>query len=76
MVSYRPSARAEAQTRPSKTAGVDLPTMGILKTTFSPVVGDHVEMRPVSVDVPLPLGPRHCGQSAADAVAADTARTT
>src|SRR6186713_2505581 len=74
MVSYLESARPEAQTRPSKTAGVDLPTCGIRNTTFSRVVGFQVPTRPVSDVVPLPFGPRHWGQSAATPAAAKQAR--
>ena len=44
--------------------------MGTLKTTFSMVVGDQVEISPVSVEVPFPFGPRHWGQSAAFAATA------
>src|SRR5678816_4179942 len=57
-----------AQTRPSNTAGVDLPMKSAFQIRFSPLV-DQEEINPVSSETPVCHGPRHPAHSAALAVA-------
>ena len=56
--------------------GVAAPQAGrsALQDTFSAL--DHVNGRPVSVDVPSRFGPRQCGQSAASGAVAQKAQAT
>ncbi len=56
--------RPLAQTRPSKTTGVERPTKSWRQTRFSPSV-DQLDTSPVSGEVPLRAGPRQWLQPAA-----------
>ena len=61
--------RPFAQTRPSKTAGVDLATYSWNQIRFSPSV-DQLDTSPVSSETPFCDRPRQLGQSLAEAAPA------
>jgi hypothetical protein len=53
------------KTSPPETIGVAPLTPGMSSDHFTPSVVLHFDGRPVSGEVPLKSGPRHCAQSAA-----------